>query len=165
MNFFQLECFVLAVEKSSFAEVASVMHVTQPTITYQITNLEEELEEKLFLRTKRGVEATREGLLFYENAKDILKAYHHAIDHFKHAVSMKDSVIRLGFTRSPDNYDIFSAVHSFRAAYPDTVVDVIQDKLAEDVPDHTADRFDVLLHYRYEENSFSDWYTKRQKWT
>ena len=45
MNFFQLEYFVMAVEKSSFAEVASAMHVTQPTITYQIGNLEDELGE------------------------------------------------------------------------------------------------------------------------
>ena len=64
MNFFQLECFVSAVEKRSFAEVASAMHVTQPTITYQINNLEEELKEKLFLRTKKGVETTPAGRLF-----------------------------------------------------------------------------------------------------
>ena len=75
MNFFQLECFVMAVDKGSFAEVASAMHVTQPTITYQITNLEEELEEKLFLRTKRGIEVTRAGRLFYTDAQGILGSY------------------------------------------------------------------------------------------
>ncbi len=158
MNFFQLECFILAVEKESFAEVASAMHVTQPTITYQITNLEEELEEKLFLRTKRGVEVTREGKIFYENAKDILDHYHLALSHFKHAISAKENVIRLGFTRPPDNYDIFSAIHRYRAEHPDTIIDVHQDEIIADTPDRKIDQFDILFHYRHNQEDFSDYW-------
>lgn len=158
MNFFQLECFVMAVEKRSFVEVASAMHVTQPTITYQINNLEEELEEKLFLRTKRGVEVTRAGKLFYDDARSILEQYHHALDHFRHAVALSDSVIRVGFTRPPDNYDIFSAINEYRELHPDTVVDVVQDELVTDTSARTSEgksRFDVLLHYRYNDIDFS----------
>lgn len=153
MNFFQLECFVLAVEKGSFAEVASALHVTQPTITYQITNLEEELEEKLFLRSKRGVEVSRAGRLFYEDACGILENYRRALQHFRHAVSLPETVIRLGFTRYPDNYDIFAAIHRYRARYPDTIVDVVQDALVEE---SGAAPYDILLHYRYGEEEFPD---------
>lgn len=155
MNFFQLECFVSAVEKGSFAEVAASMHVTQPTITYQINNLEDELGEKLFLRTKKGVEATRAGELFYQDARGILEQYRRALDRFRHASARTDTVIRLGFTRYPDNYDIFAAVHRFRAKYPDTVVDVMQDGLVSDSGEN-RDCFDVLLHYRYNREDFAD---------
>ena len=153
MNFFQLECFVMAVEKGSFAEVASSLHVTQPTITYQITNLEEELEEKLFSRTKRGVTVTRAGKLFYKDACGILENYHHALQHFRHAVSLPETVIRVGFTRYPDNYDIFAAIHRYRAQYPDTIVDVIQDEMVSDGDDTPCD---ILLHYRYDPDEYAD---------
>ena len=156
MNFFQLECFVSAVEKGSFVEVAAAMHVTQPTITYQINNLEDELEEKLFLRTKKGVEATRAGQLFYQDACGILAQYRRALDRFRHAASLSDSVIRFGFTRLPDNYDVFSAVHRFRAQYPDTIVDVTQDGIVTD-SEENRERFDVLLHYRYNKEDFTDY--------
>ena len=106
MNFFQLECFVEAVEKGSFAEVAAAMHVTQPTITYQINNLESELEEKLFVRTRKGVAATRAGQLFCEDARVILSQYYQALNRFRHAASPAESVIRVGFTRFPDNYEL-----------------------------------------------------------
>lgn len=165
MNFFQLECFVMAVEKSSFAEVASAMHVTQPTITYQINNLEEELEEKMFLRTKRGVAVTRAGRLFYDDARKILEQYHLALKHFRTAVSLTDSVIRVGFTRPPDNYDIFSAIHLYREQHPDLVIDVVRDKMVTDASlrfpekdrlSSQAAHFDVILHYRYNETDFAD---------
>lgn len=155
MNFFQLECFISAVEKGSFGEVATALHVTQPTITYQINNLEDELEEKLFRRTKRGVETTRAGRLFYEDALGILERYHRALERFRHARSLSASVIRLGFTRLPDNYDLFAAVHRFRAQNPDTIVDVAQDGIVTDSPEN-RERYDVLLHYRYNTEDFAD---------
>ena len=154
MNFFQLECFVSAVEKGSFAEVAAALHVTQPTITYQINNLEEELGEKLFLRTKKGVGTTRAGRLFYQDALGILEQYRHALDRFRQTASRPNAVIRLGFTRLPDNYDVFAAVHRFRAQYPDTIVDVAQDEIVTDSEENRG-RFDVLLHYRYNREDFA----------
>ena len=156
MNFFQLECFVEAVEKGSFAEVAAAMHVTQPTITYQINNLESELEEKLFVRTRKGVAATRAGQLFCEDAQVILSQYYQALNRFRHAASPAESVIRVGFTRFPDNYELFAAIHRFRAENPDVIVDVQQDEIVTDGPDHAARSFDILLHYRYNEEDYAD---------
>ena len=155
MNFFQLECFVSAVEKGSFAEVAAALHVTQPTITYQINNLEDELGKKLFRRMQKGVEATAAGQLFYEDATAILERYRSALERFRYGAEVSAPVIRLGFTRLPDNYDIFAAVHRFRVQYPDTVVDVAQNGIVADSAEEKA-RFDVLMHYRYQRDDFAD---------
>ena len=57
---------------------------------------------------------------------------------------MSAPVIRLGFTRLPDNYDIFAAVHRFRVQYPDTVVDVAQNGIVADSAEEKA-RFDVTF--------------------
>ena len=157
MNFFQLECFINAVEQGSFADVASKMHVTQPTITYQIANLEDELEVKLFTRDRRRVSVTRAGRVFFEDAKSILAQYHRSLEHFHHAMTLPDTVIRVGYTRYPDNYDIFSVIHKYRAQNPDIIIDVKQDSLVTEELADDCPFCDILLHYRYTENSFSNY--------
>ena len=72
MNTFQLTCFLTVAETLSFVKAAKQLHVTQPAITHQIRSLEEELNTQLFRRTTRTVEITQEGLLFLNDAKNVL---------------------------------------------------------------------------------------------
>lgn len=72
MNTFQLTCFLTVAETLSFAKAAKLLNVTQPAVTHQIHSLEEELNAQLFKRTTRSVEITQEGLLFMNDAKNVL---------------------------------------------------------------------------------------------
>ncbi len=72
MNTFQLTCFLTVAETLSFAKAAKLLNVTQPAVTHQIHSLEEELNAQLFKRTTRCVEITQEGLIFLNDAKNVL---------------------------------------------------------------------------------------------
>lgn len=72
MNTFQLTCFLTVAETLSFAKTAKQPNVTQPAVTHQIHSLEEELNAQLFKRTTRSVEITQEGLIFLNDAKNVL---------------------------------------------------------------------------------------------
>ena len=72
MNTFQLTCFLTVAETLSFAKAARLLNVTQPAVTHQIHSLEEELNAQLFKRTTRSVEITQEGLIFLNDAKNVL---------------------------------------------------------------------------------------------
>ena len=72
MNTFQLTCFLTAAETLSFVKAAKQLNVTQPAITHQIRSLEDELNTQLFKRTTRSVEITQEGLIFLNDAKNVL---------------------------------------------------------------------------------------------
>ena len=72
MNTFQLTCFLTVAETLSFAKAARLLNVTQPAVTHQIRSLEEELNARLFKRTTRSVEITQEGLIFLNDAKNVL---------------------------------------------------------------------------------------------
>ena len=72
MNTFQLTCFLTVAETLSFVKAAKQLNVTQPAITHQIRALEEELNAQLFRRTTRAVEITQEGLIFLNDAKNVL---------------------------------------------------------------------------------------------
>ena len=72
MNTFQLTCFLTVAETLSFAKAAKLLNVTQPAVTHQIRSLEEELNAQLFKRTTRSVKITQEGLIFLNDAKNVL---------------------------------------------------------------------------------------------
>lgn len=82
MNTNQLECFLTVADTLNFARAAEELHVTQPAVTQQIHTLEDELGTKLFRRTTRSVELTPEGILFMNDAKNILDISEQAIKRF-----------------------------------------------------------------------------------
>ena len=54
-------------------KAAEKLHVTQPTLSKQIKELEEELGQKLFIRGNYNIHLTPEGEILYKRALDILE--------------------------------------------------------------------------------------------
>jgi DNA-binding transcriptional LysR family regulator len=67
-----LRYFVEAAREGSMTGAAQKLHVTQPTLSKQIKELEEELGQKLFVRGNYNIRLTPEGELLYKRALDIL---------------------------------------------------------------------------------------------
>lgn len=67
-----LQYFVTVAEELNITRAAEKLHMSQPPLSAQIKNLEEELDTILFIRDKRHLEMTESGQLMYRRAKDIL---------------------------------------------------------------------------------------------
>lgn len=67
-----LRYFVEAAKEESMTNAAQKLHVTQPTLSKQIRDLEEELGQKLFIRGNYSIRLTPEGEILYKRALDIL---------------------------------------------------------------------------------------------
>ena len=67
-----LEYFLAVAKVGNITRAAELLHVTQPTISRQLTDLEEALGAKLLLRGKRQVTLTDAGVLFQQRAAEIL---------------------------------------------------------------------------------------------
>jgi DNA-binding transcriptional LysR family regulator len=67
-----LRYFVEAAREESMTRAAAKLHVTQPTLSKQIKELEEELGQKLFVRGNYRIHLTPEGEILYKRAPDIL---------------------------------------------------------------------------------------------
>lgn len=67
-----LRYFLAVARLQSFSKAAQFLNVTQPTLSKQIKDLEDEYHITLFERTTRSLSLTREGLLFKEQAKEII---------------------------------------------------------------------------------------------
>lgn len=73
MNTVQLECFIEVSQTLNFSRAAQNLKMTQPAVSHQINSLEAELGTKLFNRTSKSVELTRDGIRFIGPANDALK--------------------------------------------------------------------------------------------
>ena len=67
-----LEYFLAVAKVGNITKAAEQLHVTQPTISRQLAELEDMLGVSLLIRGKRQVTLTDAGVLFQQRASDIL---------------------------------------------------------------------------------------------
>lgn len=67
-----LQYFLAVAREENMTEAANVLHVTQPTLSRQMADLEAELGKKLFTRTNRSTVLTEEGVHLRQRAEEIL---------------------------------------------------------------------------------------------
>jgi DNA-binding transcriptional LysR family regulator len=72
MDFQYLESFYITVKYNSISKAAAALHLTQPGLSLQLKNLENEMGAKLLIRSNRGVKLTEEGKVVYNYASTIL---------------------------------------------------------------------------------------------
>ena len=86
MELRHLRYFIAVGEALSFTKAAAKLHTSQPSLTRQMQDLEEELGVRLLNRSKQRVSLTEEGVAFLDDAKKVLA----------HAREIVQSVRRLG---------------------------------------------------------------------
>ena len=67
-----LKYFVMIVREQNISKAAERLYLTQPTLTKQMQELENELGAKLFERGKRKITLTEDGLFLYKKAQEII---------------------------------------------------------------------------------------------
>lgn len=67
-----LKYFLAVAEEGSITKAANFLHLTQPTLTRQLQDLEKELKQKLFVRGKYKISLTPEGLILRKRAREIV---------------------------------------------------------------------------------------------
>lgn len=72
MSIEQLRYLVAVATFSSINQAATALHMSQPNLSLALKSLEDELGYELFMRTHRGIEMTTKGLLFLDQAKEVL---------------------------------------------------------------------------------------------
>jgi DNA-binding transcriptional LysR family regulator len=67
-----LEYFLAVAREENMTAAAQVLHVSQPTLSRQMMDLEQELGKTLFVRTNRQTMLTEDGMLFRKRAEEIV---------------------------------------------------------------------------------------------
>jgi len=80
LEFRQLRYFVAVAEEGNLTGAARRLHVSQPPLTRQIKQLEDELRVELLVRSTKGVQLTEAGQVFFVEAKRLLNIAHAAVE-------------------------------------------------------------------------------------
>ena len=78
-----LRYFLEVAREGSVTHAAERLHISQPTLSKQLKDLEHELGKKLFVRSSFSVRLTDEGMLLRKRAEDILDMVDKTAEEFK----------------------------------------------------------------------------------
>lgn len=123
MEFKQLQSFVTVIKYQSFTKAAENLFVSQPTISAHISQLEEELHQRLILRTTKSIELTPKGQEVYDYAVRILSMR----DRLLECCSPKtQKIIHIGASTIPSAYILPELLPEYGSICSDTYFSIHQ---------------------------------------
>ena len=96
MDLRQIEYFNEVAKHLSFTKAAATLHVSQPSISKAIQNLEHELGVPLFYRSSKQLELTDAGKSVLSNAQQVLQAFNNIRSELIDLMELKKGQIRIG---------------------------------------------------------------------
>lgn len=113
-----LEYFLMAAREENITRAAGLLHVTQPTLSRQLMQLEEELGVKLFKRTNHSVSLTDEGFLFRRRAQDIVAMADKAKQEIVQNEETVSGIISVGCNEVKSVRELAQIMTAFQEQYP-----------------------------------------------
>ncbi len=113
-----LRYFLEVARAENITRAATHLHISQPTLSRQLKDLENELGKKLFVRSNYSVRLTEEGMLLRKRAEDILDMVDKTTDEFKSLNEINGGDIHIGCAESDGSKFFFRATANLRKEYP-----------------------------------------------
>lgn len=148
MNEQQITCFVAVAETLSFSGAAQRLYLSQPTVTYQIKSLENELGRRLFERMSHSVALTQEGEAFLPAAENLLRAFETARQTIAGKPGIRIAVPPTVFLREGD-FSQHMAAQIREAVGLNVQYEPIAKSPQDSVLDLVAGRIDLLIVARH----------------
>ena len=114
-----LRYFLTTAREGSITNAANVLHVTQPTLSRQIHDLEEELGQRLFVRGSRNMRLTAEGMILRKRAEEIISMVDKTEAEFSSMSNVVSGDIYIGGGETEAVKLIAQIVCELRTAYPE----------------------------------------------
>lgn len=138
MELSQLKCFLAVAREGNFTRAAKLCNLSQPSLSYQISKLEEELGESLFVRKPKGVELSDSGKLLLDGAHRIKEEQDRILTSFRAREELKSGEIRFGIIPTIAPYLLPPLLREFCRDYPQvrlTIRESQTSKLVKEVVD------------------------------
>lgn len=113
-----LRYFLVVAREESITRAAEVLHMTQPTLSRQLSGLEEELGAELLIRGKRRVSLTEAGMFLRQRAEEIVAIADKTEKDFIDHQNILSGVISLGSVESSTSQILAKLLTEFNSAFP-----------------------------------------------
>ena len=127
-----LNYFLMVAREENITRAARLLHVTQPTLSRQLMQLEEELGVRLFHRGKYNVSLTEDGMLLRRRAQELVSLSEKAKAELQHREETPAGEIAIGCGETRSMVILSEKMVSFRQKYP-SVQFSIYSAIADDI--------------------------------
>ncbi len=118
----RIQVFTTVARVLSFTKAADILHMTQPAVTFQIRQLEEYFNTRLFDRTHNRITLTEAGELAREYADRIIALNHEMENEVRTLTGDIQGPLLVGASTTIGEYLIPETIGGFKAKYPDVHV-------------------------------------------
>ena len=113
-----LRYFLAVAQEKNITRAAEILHLTQPTLSRQMSELEQELGTTLLERGKRSLTLTEDGLLFRQRAADIVELADRTQQEFAGRREEISGLVAVGASEALGGRALAGAMQRFSARYP-----------------------------------------------
>lgn len=113
-----LHYFLAIAREENFTRAAEQLHVTQPTLSRQIADLEQELGVKLFIRSNHRIVLTEDGMILKRRAQEILSLADKTKRDFLRGDENLEGVISIGSGEFLSTRILTDCIAQFRKKHP-----------------------------------------------
>lgn len=113
-----LNYFLAIAREENFTRAAEQLHVTQPTLSRQIADLETELGVKLFVRSNHNIILTEDGMLLKRRAQEILSLAERTKRDFLYKAEKLEGTVTIGSGEFLSTDILVDCINAFRQRYP-----------------------------------------------
>lgn len=148
MDIRQLSYFIEVAKHQSFTKAAHSLHVTQPTLSKMVKNLEQEMDVSLFDRSSRKVRLTDAGEVVFVQAQKIVNSLDDLSSSLYDIMNLNKGKITIGLPPVISTLFFPTIIAEFQARYPEVTVILVEDgakKVEEKVADGEVDLGFVML--------------------
>jgi len=126
MDIKQLQYFIAIAEEKNLTAAANRLHMTQPPLSIQLKQLEQELGVKLFERSNKGMELTDKGNILYKRAVNLVNNMEDIKNEIQETEKGKKGVLTLGInTLSLSGFP--ELLREFHIKYPLVSLKIVQN--------------------------------------
>lgn len=120
----QLLSFIAVAEECHFGRAAKRVNLSQPALSTQVSTIEEELQVKLFERSRRKTALTQAGQIFLQEAREVLQRTEQAITTVRRAALGQVGTLRIGFISTAAAIIAPPLIKRFREQYTHVEIDL-----------------------------------------
>lgn len=129
-----LRYFLAVAREGSITGAAKLLHLTQPTLTRQLKDLEKELGQQLLIRTNHNISLTPEGMILKKRAQEIIDMVDKTEEEFRNIKDTISGEIFIGGGETAVIKYIAQIINELKSEYPNIKYH-IYSAIAEDVTD------------------------------
>lgn len=145
LNFEYYKVFYYVCKYGSLTRAASVLMTSQPAVTRTIHNLENEIGCRLFIRSKKGVELTPEGRVFYDYISAACAQIFKGENELANRISMDNGTISISATETALHCCLFQAMEEFNQQYPNVRFNLLNNSSLDSLRALEAGRIDMAV--------------------